>query len=203
MRTFIALAVALLMGWATVRYLKKIKTRDAKPSLVTWMLFLVGILVSFLTFQTTPNASIVSNITNTVDLLMATAVLGVLTRYGGKEQWRFEWVDLGCLVGAVAILGYWLGHREAFLSAHLTIQAIFIIAYVPMVRKLWRADRNIEDFVFWSMACLASALGTVLAITDEKLMPAVYAGRSTTFTALALILMLRLERKQRKKGTQQ
>ena len=112
----------------------------------------------------------------------------------GDRTSRFTRFDLGCLVAVLGILVFWAFTRE-HAAAHLAIQAILVIAYFPVVRRIWKTDRNTESFAPWIAMLLAAALAL---LSSKGVLATVYAARAVACTLLLLLLMARARWRQRR-----
>jgi len=105
----------------------------------------------------------------------------------GEKSSRFTRFDLGCLGAVAAILVFW-GFTRQHAAAHIAIQAILVIAYFPVVKRIWRSDRNTESFAAWIGMLLAAALSL---LSSRGWLATVYAVRAVVCTSSLLLLMLR------------
>ncbi|MBC7220987.1 hypothetical protein H5T55_05905 [Candidatus Bipolaricaulota bacterium] len=134
----------------------------------------------------------IDNILNTADILLVGTVAVWIALYGDRST-RFTRFDLGCLAAVAAIVIAWAVTREHAV-AHSAIQAILVIAYFPVVRRLWRAERNTESFTMWIGLMVAPAFSL---LSSQGVLATVYAVRAIVSTGLLLLLMLRAERRAR------
>ncbi|HEU68465.1 MAG TPA: hypothetical protein ENN53_04525 [Candidatus Acetothermia bacterium] len=74
--------------------------------------------------------------------------------------------------------------------AHSAIQAILVIAYLPVVRRLWRAERNTESFTMWIRLMVAPAFSL---LSSRGVLATAYAVRAIVCTGLLLLLMIRAD----------
>jgi hypothetical protein len=100
-------------------------------------------------------------------------------------------------VAVVVIVAVWAATRQHVL-AHLAIQGILVIAYFPVVKRLWRSNRNTESFFMWIGLLLAPMLSL---LSSSGALATVYAVRAIVSTALLILLMLRVERRARNAGS--
>ena len=126
------------------------------------------------------------NILNTADFFLVSVVALAILRYGDRST-RFTRFDFGCLAAVALVLVAW-GLSRQHVAAHLAIQTILVIAYIPVVRRLWHAERNTESYVMWLGLMIAPLFGL---LSSKGTLAAVYAIRSSVCPALLLLLMLR------------
>jgi hypothetical protein len=70
------------------------------------------------------------------------------------------------------------------------IQSVLVIAYFPVIRRLWQSKENTEPFSVWILLMIAP----IFALLSSKgILAAVYSYRAIASTLILLILMLRIE----------
>jgi hypothetical protein len=70
------------------------------------------------------------------------------------------------------------------------IQSVLVIAYFPVLRRLWQSKENTEPFSVWILMMIAP----IFALLSSKgTLATVYSVRAIVSTAILLILMLRVE----------
>jgi hypothetical protein len=70
------------------------------------------------------------------------------------------------------------------------IQSVLVIAYFPVIRRLWQSKENTEPFSVWILMMIAP----IFALLSSKgTLATVYSVRAIVSTAILLILMLRVE----------
>jgi len=143
-RLFSIGAVMALNLFILVRYVWLIRHRKIQPALAMWVLFTIAVVASFVTYLSEGGHGPLDNILNTSDIVLVGSVSVAILVTGDKTS-RFTRFDLGCLAAVAAILVFWAFTRE-HAAAHLAIQAILVIAYFPVVRRIWKTDRNTEPF---------------------------------------------------------
>ncbi|MCK5586214.1 hypothetical protein KAJ02_09085, partial [Candidatus Bipolaricaulota bacterium] len=118
------------------------------------------------------------------DLALVSLVAIAIAVWGDRST-GFTRFDLGCLGAVVLIIVVWAFTRQ-HTAAHSAIQLILVIAYFPVVKRLWRASRNTESYVMW----VGLMLAPIFALLSSKgLLATVYAVRSMVGPALLLLLM--------------
>lgn len=192
MRTLSIVAVCAINLGIGVRYCWLVRRGRISPALAMWVFFTVATVGSLLTYLGEGRYSPLDNILNTADILLVGTVAVWIALYGDRST-RFTRFDLGCLVAVTAIVIAWAVTRE-HVVAHSAIQAILVIAYFPVVRRLWRAERNTESFTMWIGLLVAPAFSL---LSSQGVLATVYAVRAIVCTGLLLLLMLRAERRAR------
>jgi len=192
MREFSIAAVVVTNLFIGTRYVWLIRKRRIKPALAMWIFFTIAVAGSLVTYLAEGGFSLWDNILNTADILLVGSVAVAIALFGDHSA-RFSRFDLGCLVAVVLILVVWMLTRQ-HVAAHLAIQAILVIAYLPVVRRLWRSHENTESFAPWIGMMLAPALAL---LSSKGTLATVYAVRAIACTGGLLMLMLRVEWRSR------
>ena len=184
-------AVMALNLFILVRYVGLIRHRKIQPALAMWVLFTIAVAGSLVTYLSEAAHGPLDNILNTSDMVLVVSVSVAILLFGDKTS-RFTRFDLGCLAAVLGILVFWAFTRE-HAAAHLAIQAILVIAYFPVVRRIWKTDRNTEPFAPWIAMLLAAALAL---LSSKGVLATVYAARAVACTSLLLLLMIRAKRRE-------
>ncbi len=193
MRTFSIVAVVatnLLIG---IRYCWLISKGRISPALAMWVFFTIATVGSLVTYLAEGDFGLLDNILNTADIVLVGTVAIWIALFGDRST-RFSPFDLGCLGTVVLILVIWAISRQ-HVVAHVSIQAILVIAYVPVVKRMWTSTRNTESFTMWIGLLLAPIFSL---LSSEGALATVYAGRAIICTGALLVLMIRLEWKRRR-----
>jgi len=178
--------VVAINAFILVRYVGLIRRKRIQPALAMWVFFTIAVVGSFVTYLSEGTFSPLDNILNTSDIALVATVSIFIWIWGDRSS-RFTRFDLGCLGAVAAILVFW-GFTREHAAAHLAIQAILVIAYFPVVKRIWQADRNTESFAAWIGMLLAAALSL---LSSKGWLATVYAVRAVVCTGSLLVLMLR------------
>jgi hypothetical protein len=176
-----------------IHYVWSIRKKRIQPALAMWVFFTIAVVGSFVTYLSEGTFSPLDNILNTSDIVLVASVSLAILFFGDKTS-RFTKFDLGCLGAVAAILVFWLLTRQ-HAAAHLAIQAILVIAYFPVVKRIWKADKNTESFAAWIGMLLAAALSL---LSSQGWLATVYAVRAVVCTSLLLALMTRAAWRERR-----
>jgi len=193
MRTFSIIAVCatnLLIG---LRYVWLIRRDRISPALAMWVFFTIAVIGSLVTYLSEGEYGLLDNVLNSADLLLCGGVAVAIALWGNRSS-RFNRFDLGCFGAVILILVAWALTRQHAL-AHLSIQLILVVAYFPVVKRLWRSDRNTESFVMWIGLLLAPIFSL---LSSRGALATVYAVRAIVCTSMLLLLMVRVELRIRK-----
>jgi hypothetical protein len=107
---------------------------------------------------------------------------------------RFTRFDRGCLIAVLVIIAFWAFTRR-HTEANILIQTILVIAYFPVVKRLWNSDENTESFAAWFGLLLAPIFSL---LSSKGVLASVYAIRAIVSTSLLLVLMARAEIRSRR-----
>jgi hypothetical protein len=184
------LATNLLIG---IRYCWLIRKGRISPALAMWVFFTIAVVVSLLTYLAEGDYGPLDNILNTADIALVVFVAMWVALFGDRGT-RFSRFDLGCLGAVLAIVVVWAISRQ-HVAAHASIQTIMIIAYVPVIRRMWKANRNTESFFMFGGLLLAPIFSL---LSSEGTLATVYAVRTIVCASTLLLLMIRAEWKVRR-----
>jgi hypothetical protein len=190
-RFFSLAAVVTLNLFILVRYVWLIRKKEIQPALAMWVFFTIAVVGSFVTYLSEGAHGPLDNILNTSDIVLVGSVSVAILLFGDKTS-RFTRFDFGCLGAVAAILVFW-GFTREHAAAYLAIQAILVIAYFPVVRRIWRTDRNTEPFAVWIAMLLAAALAL---LSSKGTLATIYSVRAVACTSLLLLLMARAHWRQ-------
>jgi hypothetical protein len=182
------LAITCWYCWLT--YKQKIK-----PALAMWIFFTIAVAISLTTYLESDHFSLWDNILNTTDLAL-TAIVSAAIYLFGDHSTRFSRFDKGCLIAVLIILVFWFITKNHVITHALT-QGILVIAYFPVISRLWKTRENTESFVIWMGMLLAPALSL---LSSKGLLATIYSVRAIVCIVLLLLLMLRVEYLARKRS---
>lgn len=165
-----------------------------KPALAMWIFFTIAVAISLTTYLEADHFSLMDNILNTTDLALTFIVTIAIWLFGDHTS-RFTRFDKGCLIAVVVILGFWLVTKNHVITHTLT-QAILVIAYFPVISRLWKTRENTESFTIWIGMLLAPALSL---LSSKGTLATIYSVRAIICILVLLMLMLRVEYLGRKR----
>ena len=188
MRLFSIAAVLLINLFIAVRYTVLIRRGVIKPALAMWIFFSIAVGGSLATYLYEGDFTLLDNILNSADLLLCVYVSVVIFVFGDVST-KFTRFDRGCLVAVLVILAFWALTRR-HTAANLLIQTILVIAYFPVIHRLWKSDENTESFAIWVALLLAPCFSL---LSSQGELATVYAVRAIVSTSVLMILMARAE----------
>lgn len=175
------LSITCWYCWLT--YKQKIK-----PALAMWIFFTIAVAISLTTYLKSDHFSLWDNILNTTDLVL-TVIVSFAIYFFGDHSSRFSRFDKGCLAAVLVILLFWF-FTQNHLVTHALTQGILVIAYFPVISRLWKTRENGESFLIWTGMLLAPVLSLV---SSKGMLATIYSVRAIVCIALLLMLMLRVE----------
>jgi hypothetical protein len=184
----IVVAINLLI---LVRYCWLIWIRRIKPALAMWVFFSIAVGGSLVTYLSSGDYTLLDNILNTSDFVLVVIVSVFVFIFGGRST-RFNRFDIGCLVAVLGIMAFWLISQHHVVS-HVSIQVIMVIAYFPVISRIWKSNENTESFAAWIGLFLTPCISL---LSSKGVLATIYSLRAIISTSILLALMVRAELKQ-------
>jgi hypothetical protein len=153
-----------------------------------WIFFTIAVGISLATYMKADHFSLLDNILNTTDLAL-TAIISIAIYLFGDHTTRFSRFDKGCLIAVSIIVLFWFVTKNHVVTHTLT-QGILVIAYFPVISRLWKTRENGESFLIWTGMLLAPALSL---LSSKGTLATVYSLRAIVCISILMILMLRVE----------
>ena len=189
--TSIIIVVAINL-FILVRYCWLIWKKRIKPALAMWVFFSIAVGGSLVTYLSSGDYSLLDNILNTSDLVLV-VIVSVFVFIFGDRSTRFNRFDIGCLVAVLGIMAFWLISQHHVVS-HVSIQVILVIAYFPVINRIWKSNENTESFAAWIGLFLTPCISL---LSSKGILATIYSLRAIISTSILLALMVRAELKQR------
>jgi hypothetical protein len=188
MREFSIYTVIIITLSIMVRYILLLVRKEIKPALAMWLFFSIAIIMSLVTYRSEGGYGLLDNIMNTVDLIYVVTVCIAIFLFGDRSS-KFTRFDRICLIAVMIILMFWIftqNHRVT----NLLMQAILVIAYFPVVKRLIDSRENTEPFSVW-IGMLAAP--SVALLSSKGILATIYSVRAIICVSILLLLMLRIE----------
>jgi hypothetical protein len=162
--------------------------KEIQPALAMWIIFSVAVVMSLVTYLKEGNYDFTDNILNSVDVIYVVTVSVAIAIFGEKSS-KITRFDLGCLIVVGLIVVFWL-FTQNHLVTNFMIQTILVIAYFPVVKRLFETRENTEPFLIW----IGMLIAPVLSLLSSKgLLATVYSVRAIICVGSLLLLMLWIE----------
>jgi hypothetical protein len=186
------IAVVAINFFILLRYCWLIWKERIKPAMAMWVFFSIAVGGSLVTYLSAGDYSLLDNILNTSDLVFVVTVSVFIFIFGDRSS-RFNRFDFGCLIAVLVIMAFWLISQHHVVS-HVAIQVILVIAYFPVISRIWKSNENTESFVVWIGLFLAPCISL---LSSKGVLATIYSLRAIISTSVLLALMVRAELKQR------
>ncbi|MBK8884420.1 MAG: hypothetical protein IPN67_19305 [Bacteroidales bacterium] len=181
-------AVVIITLVIMIRYILLLVRKEIKPALAMWLFFSIAIIMSLITYRSEGGYGLLDNIMNTVDLVYVVTVCVAIFLFGDKSS-KFTRFDRGCLIAVLLILFFWIFTQNHRIT-NILMQAILVIAYFPVVKRLVESKENTEPFSVWIGMLLAPSLAL---LSSKGTLATVYSVRAIICVSILLLLMLRIE----------
>lgn len=182
------MAVIVIIFSIMIRYIWLLVKKEIKPALAMWLSFSVAIIMSLITYISEGGYSFLDNILNAADLVYVVTISLAIIIFGDKSS-KLTRFDIGCLTAVVIIVAFWVfTHNDKV--TNLLMQAILVIAYFPVVKRLIETKKNTEPFSVWIGMLLAPFIAL---ISSKGTLATIYSVRAIICVSLLLLLMLRVE----------
>jgi hypothetical protein len=184
------LAITGYYCWLTYR-------QKIKPALAMWIFFTIAVAISLTTYLEADHFSWSDNILNTTDLALTISVSVAIYLFGDHTT-RFSRFDKACLAAVGLIVFFWFITKNHVLT-HILTQGILIIAYFPVISRLWKTRENGESFLIWTGMLLAPVLSL---LSSKGMLATIYSVRAIICIMVLMMLMLRVEILAKRKADQ-
>ncbi len=184
MKTFSIISVSLVTILLTVRYIWQLVKKEIQPALAMWVMFSVAVTMSLITYLKEGNYGFSDNILNSVDVIYVITVSVAIALSGDKRS-KITPFDLGCLVIVGLIVVFWI-FTQNHLVTNFMIQTILVIAYFPVVKRLFETRVNSEPFLIWAGMLIAPVLSL---LSSKGMLATVYSVRAILCVSTLLVLM--------------
>ena len=178
-----------------VRYIYLLYHKKISPSLAMWTFFSLAVGISLFTYFAESHHNISDNILNFTDLIVVVSISIAILIWGDKST-RFNRFDVGCLIAVIGIIAFWVISKNHVVTNY-SVQSIMVISYFPVLGRMMNQKKNTEPFSTWIAFLFAAGISL---FANKGWLASVYAIRALLCTGTLLILMMRIEIKNREKG---
>ena len=194
MKTFSIISVSIITILLAVSYIRQLIKKEIQPALAMWVMFSVAVAMSLITYLKEGNYGFTDNILNSVDVIYVITVSLAIAIFGEKSS-KITRFDLGCLIVVSLIVVFWL-FTQNHLITNFMIQTILVIAYFPVVKRLFETRVNTEPFLIWGGMLIAPVLSL---LSSKGFLATVYSVRAIICVGSLLLLMLWIEYSAKKR----
>ena len=187
-KAFSIYSVTLITVLLAVRYIWQLVRKEIQPALAMWIMFSIAVAMSLITYLKEGNYGFSDNILNSVDVIYVITISVAIAIFGEKSS-KITRFDLGCLIVVGLIVVFWL-FTQNHLITNFMIQTILVIAYFPVVKRLFETRVNSEPFLIWVGMLIAPVLSL---LSSKGMLATVYSVRAIICVGLLLVLMLWIE----------
>jgi hypothetical protein len=160
-----------------------------------WTFFSLAVGISLLTWFAEGGYNISDNILNFTDLILVVSVSVAILIWGDNST-RFNKFDMGCLIAVIGIIAFWALSGNHVI-ANYSVQSIMVISYFPVFGRMVNQQKNTEAFSVWIMMLVAAGISL---FASKGWLASVYAIRAVICTGALLLMMVRIELRNRKRG---
>lgn len=178
-----------------VRYIYLLYHKKISPSLAMWTFFSLAVGISLFTYFAESHHNISDNILNFTDLIVVVSISIAILIWGDKST-RFNRFDVGCLLAVIGIIAFWMISKNHVITNY-SVQSIMVISYFPVLGRMMNQKKNTEPFSTWIAFLFAAGISL---FANKGWLASVYAIRALLCTGTLLVLMMRIEIKNREKG---
>jgi hypothetical protein len=184
---------AIIMMAGSFYYCFEIKKGIVSPPPATFIIAAVTFTLSLFMYSRNPNWSFTANIGLTSAFLSAWTICIYLSAKLLREGKFFlsinNWQKFA-LCSALVVFIIWVITNNAFVS-YLLLQIAALIAYTPVIQKLWNAKKNSESLIFWTSLFLSSLVASYAAYQRNDTEAWIYIFRAVPSTLLVVFLTLK------------
>ncbi|HEY5588455.1 MAG TPA: hypothetical protein VIK86_05800 [Candidatus Paceibacterota bacterium] len=191
MRKLFAFITIILMTFTNIWYVHLIVSGIIHPTLMTWVMFCVAVILSFATYWSSEKHSFLNNACNTVDLISVIVITSTIIFFGKDVRFNINMIEIICIALSLVILFFWRITRKHETS-NMLLQIVMSIAYLPTFYQLWVAYESSESLITWSVMWFASITGVTTGILGKDKLATIYSFRSFLLISILIILILRL-----------
>ena len=182
--------IASVAMYASI-YLSGILRGSVKPVLATWTFLSIATILSFITnFSESGMQGVLANSYNMIDSIATLVIFSVVLCKKGLRK-TFTLFEIGCVAAVCLVFIAWIFSGQNVL-AHLCLQIILVIAYIPTLVHLWYATEVTEPLSTWSLNVVAALFGLIEPAKSRALLPLAYGIRSIVSCLAIILLTLRL-----------
>jgi len=174
-----------------IRYVWQIYKKEVIPTLSTWVIFLVGVALSFATYMVAENCDWKSYVLNTVDLFVVLITTIYIVKWG-RRGFYFKSFEKFYFISASMVIIVWIIFGNAHMINILS-QGLIMLGYFPTIHNLIKEKRNTESFSVWGLVFVIGTIALFPAKIGGNALAIVYAARTMFMVAVILSFMFYYE----------
>ncbi len=199
MYLFSVWTASIIMMAGSFWYCYQILREKVHPPPATFIILSLTFPFAFYMYAQNPNWSFTANIGLT-SAIMSVWVVAVflITKLSLQKKLRIE-VNLFqriTFLASFVILVFWFLTKDQFM-AYILLQVSALISYIPVIKKLWKAQKNQDSIVFWGSLFLSTCVASYAAYEKNDVQSWIYILRAIPSTTIVIVLMVRIELKQK------
>ena len=186
-------------AWYVSLGIRGIKVQPVLPS---WIVIFGTMTLSFGTYLTSPNASVVKGACNGISVVSTLSILTLsiwMMKKNGQKL-KFNPFQKFSLWIALAITLLWtvlMIMKGTGIVPNILTQILMLIGYAVTCQNVWHATRNTESLFCWWCVNIAAMVALYAGYVSNDKLVMLYAGRTILGASVLLWLMYRAERKAR------
>ncbi len=185
---------AIIMMAGSIYYCIEISRGTVSPPPATFMIAATTFSLSLFMYSKNPEWSFSANIGLTSAFFSAWTICIYLVAKLVREKQlmlsinTWQWF---ALVSACIVFFFWVATDDAFMS-YVLLQLAALIAYTPVIQKLWKATTDSESLVFWGSLMLSSAVASYAAYERSDIEAWIYIFRAVPSSLLVVLLITKI-----------
>src|SRR3989338_2331530 len=199
MYLFTVWTASIIMMAGSFWYCYQILQEKVFPPPATFIILSFTFPLAFYMYAQNPGWSFTANIGLTTAVASVWVVaLFLLTKLLIQKKLYIE-VNLFqriTILVSFLIIVFWFITKDQLIS-YILLQISALISYIPVVRNLWKAEKNRDSIVFWSSLFLSTCVASYAAHERNDMQLWIYIIRAIPSTMIVLILMVRIELKRK------
>ena len=199
MYLFTVWTASIIMMAGSFWYCYQILREEVHPPPATFIILSFTFPLAFYMYAQNPSWSFTANIGLTTAVASVWVVGAFLiTKLSVQKKLRIE-VNLFqriTILVSFLILAFWFVTKDQ-LTAYVLLQISALISYIPVIRNLWKAEKNRDSIVFWGSLFLSTCVASYAAYERDDVQSWIYIIRAIPSTLVVVLLMLRVELRQK------
>ncbi len=189
---------SIIMMVGSFWYCYQILREKVHPPPATFIILSFTFPLAFYMYTQNPGWSFTANIGLTTSIASVWVVAAfLLTKLSFQKKLHIE-VNLFqriTILVSLLILVFWFITKDQLIS-YVLLQVSALIGYIPVIKNLWKAERNRDSIIFWGSLFLSTCVASYAAYERNDVQSWIYIARAIPSTMTVLLLMNRIELKK-------